>query len=28
LRIIPRVTFAPDIGEHNRQRIEELLETE
>jgi ribosome-binding factor A len=27
LRFLPRVTFAPDIGEQNRQRITELLET-
>lgn len=28
MRILPQITFAPDLGEQNRQRIEELLETE
>ena len=28
IRIIPHIHFAPDIGEQNRQRISELLETE
>ncbi len=28
MRLLPQVTFLPDIGEQNRQRIEELLETE
>lgn len=28
MRILPQITFLPDIGEKNRQRIEELLETE
>ena len=28
MRVLPQVTFAPDLGEQNRQRIEELLETE
>jgi ribosome-binding factor A len=27
MRILPQVTFAPDRGEENRQRIDELLET-
>lgn len=27
IRILPRIHFAPDMGEQNRQRIEELLET-
>lgn len=25
MRMIPQITFAPDIGEENRQRIEQLL---
>ena len=28
LHFLPRITFAPDIGEHNRQRVSELLESE
>ncbi|OGZ13474.1 MAG: hypothetical protein A2942_01380 [Candidatus Lloydbacteria bacterium RIFCSPLOWO2_01_FULL_50_20] len=28
MRVLPQVTFLPDLGEQNRQRIEELLETE
>ena len=28
MRVLPQVTFLPDIGEQNRQRIDELLETE
>ena len=27
LHYLPRVTFAVDLGEHNRQRIDELLES-
>jgi ribosome-binding factor A len=27
IRILPRIRFIVDIGEHNRQRIEELSET-
>ncbi len=26
IRILPRIHFSPDLGEQNRQRIEELLE--
>lgn len=25
MRVLPQVTFGPDLGEQNRQRIEELL---
>ena len=28
LYFLPKITFAPDIGEQNRQRITELLETD
>ena len=28
LHFLPRITFAADIGEHNRQRVSELLESE
>ena len=27
IRILPRIHFSPDLGEQNRQRIEELLES-
>ena len=27
MHLLPHVTFAVDLGEHNRQRITELLET-
>lgn len=27
MRVLPQVTFALDIGEQNRQRVEELLKT-
>ncbi len=28
LRFLPHIEFAPDLGEQNRQRIDELLATE